>query len=154
MIRLWRQTLSLLTLWWRTPQERWSSWLVPLVIMSNISVILDPSASKTQCCTRPESFSKFKCTHMIAKKLIWTDECVFISDVMLVRLQMENKGSIKLEYSWQVLMETYGKTTCFENRGKTSALKMFALWCDACCYTLLNLMFLHIHLMQGGKNLY
>ncbi|XP_051727085.1 hydrocephalus-inducing protein homolog [Ctenopharyngodon idella] len=36
------------------------------------------------------------------------------------QLQMENKGSIKLEYSWQVLMETYGKTTCFENRGRTS----------------------------------
>ncbi|XP_067276661.1 hydrocephalus-inducing protein homolog isoform X2 [Pseudorasbora parva] len=37
------------------------------------------------------------------------------------KLQMENKGSVKLEYSWQVLIETFGKTvTCFENRGKTS----------------------------------
>lgn len=57
----------------------------------------------------------------------------FISGVMLVRLQMENKGSVKLEYSWQVLMETYGKTTSFENRGKPSVLKIFALWSDASC---------------------
>ncbi|KTG35348.1 hypothetical protein cypCar_00023228 [Cyprinus carpio] len=38
-------------------------------------------------------------------------------------LQMENKGSVKLEYSWQVLMETYGKTACFEHgdgSGRTS----------------------------------
>lgn len=72
---------------------------------------------------------------------------VFISDVMFVRLQMENKGSVKMEYSWQVLMETYGKTSCFENRGKPSALKMF----DAFCYMLLNFMFLHIQLMQVKK---
>lgn len=75
----------------------------------------------------------------------------FISDVMLVRLQMENKGSVKLEYSWQVLMETYGKMTSFENRGKPS-VTMFALWSDASCYMLLNFMFLHIHLMQGKKS--
>jgi len=43
---------------------------------------------------------------------------VFISVVMFVRLQMENKGSVKMEYSWQVLMDAYGKTKCFENRGK------------------------------------
>lgn len=43
-------------------------------------------------------------------------------------LQMENKGSVKLEYSWQVLMETYGKTACFEHGGKPSALK--CLWSD------------------------
>ncbi|CAM4581517.1 unnamed protein product [Leuciscus chuanchicus] len=36
------------------------------------------------------------------------------------QLQMENKGSVKMEYSWQVLMETYGKTSCFENRGRSS----------------------------------
>ncbi|XP_056622256.1 hydrocephalus-inducing protein homolog isoform X2 [Triplophysa dalaica] len=36
------------------------------------------------------------------------------------KLQMENKGSVHLEYSWQVLMETYGKTACFEQGGRTS----------------------------------
>lgn len=73
---------------------------------------------------------------------------VFISDVMFVRLQMQNKGSVKMEYCWQVLMETYGKTTCFENRGKPSALNMFEFWSDASCYMFLNFMFLHIQLMQ------
>ncbi|XP_073706753.1 hydrocephalus-inducing protein homolog [Garra rufa] len=35
-------------------------------------------------------------------------------------LQMENKGSVKMEYSWQVLMETYGKTASFEHGGRAS----------------------------------
>ncbi|XP_051512768.1 hydrocephalus-inducing protein homolog [Myxocyprinus asiaticus] len=36
------------------------------------------------------------------------------------QLHMENKGSVKLEYSWQVLMDKLGKTTCFEHGGRTS----------------------------------
>nr|XP_055030475.1 hydrocephalus-inducing protein homolog [Misgurnus anguillicaudatus] len=36
------------------------------------------------------------------------------------KLQMENNGSVNLEYSWKVLMETYGRTTCFEHGGRTS----------------------------------
>lgn len=43
------------------------------------------------------------------------------------RLQMENKGSVQLEYSWQVLMETNGKIACFEQGGKPSASQLIIL---------------------------
>ncbi|XP_073785286.1 hydrocephalus-inducing protein homolog isoform X1 [Danio rerio] len=50
---------------------------------------------------------------------------IHFKDTMLYQtrvfqLQMENKGTVKLEYSWQILMETYGKITSFEHGGRTS----------------------------------
>lgn len=65
--------------------------------------------------------------HCTYTEFAQTGECVFISDVMFFSLQMENKGSVKLEYSWQVLMETYGKTAYFEHGGKPSAFKCICI---------------------------
>lgn len=31
---------------------------------------------------------------------------------------MANKGTVELEYSWQVMMETFGKTVSFNHGGK------------------------------------
>ncbi|XP_060779913.1 hydrocephalus-inducing protein homolog [Neoarius graeffei] len=45
------------------------------------------------------------------------DTMLFQTRVFQIR--MENKGTVELEYSWQVMMETFGKTLCFNNGDMT-----------------------------------
>lgn len=60
---------------------------------------------------------------------------------MVCRLQMVNNGSVKLEYSWQVLMDRYGKGVNFDHGGNFQTLpsgseekykNMLSIYCMYC----------------------
>ncbi|TRY66381.1 hypothetical protein DNTS_003349 [Danionella cerebrum] len=55
--------------------------------------------------------------HCDTRPILFKDTMLYQTRVF--QLQMENKGSVKLEYSWQVLMDTRGKKTFFDNGGRT-----------------------------------
>ncbi|XP_053355859.1 hydrocephalus-inducing protein-like [Clarias gariepinus] len=53
-------------------------------------------------------YAKFEC---VAEPINFKDTMLFQTRVF--QLQVDNKGTVKLEYSWQVMMETFKKTLCF-----------------------------------------
>ncbi|KAF5907639.1 hydrocephalus-inducing protein, partial [Clarias magur] len=53
-------------------------------------------------------YAKFEC---VAEPINFKDTMLF--QTRIFQLQMDNKGTVKLEYSWQVMMETFKKTLCF-----------------------------------------
>ncbi|XP_066540500.1 hydrocephalus-inducing protein homolog isoform X2 [Hoplias malabaricus] len=59
-------------------------------------------------------YAKFECH---AEPIHFKDTMLYQTRVF--QMQMANKGSVKLEYSWQVMMEIAGKTMCFNHGDMT-----------------------------------
>ncbi|MCJ8733357.1 hypothetical protein PDJAM_G00222410, partial [Pangasius djambal] len=59
-------------------------------------------------------YAQFECD---AEPIHFKDTMLFQTRVF--QMQMENKGTVELEYSWQVMMETFGKTLCYNHEDMT-----------------------------------
>ncbi|XP_053479109.1 hydrocephalus-inducing protein homolog [Ictalurus furcatus] len=59
-------------------------------------------------------YAKFECD---AEPIHFKDTMLF--QTRIFQMQMDNKGTVELEYSWQVMMETFGKTLCFNHGDMT-----------------------------------
>ncbi|XP_047008963.2 hydrocephalus-inducing protein homolog isoform X3 [Ictalurus punctatus] len=59
-------------------------------------------------------YAKFECD---AEPIHFKDTMLFQTRVF--QMQMDNTGTVELEYSWQVIMETFGKTFCFNHGDMT-----------------------------------
>ncbi|XP_072551301.1 hydrocephalus-inducing protein homolog [Salminus brasiliensis] len=78
------------------------------LVVENSSRELDLRVSAT-C-----DYAKFECR---AEPIQFKDTMLYQTRVF--QMQMANKGTVKLEYSWQVILETFGKTQCFNHGDMT-----------------------------------